>query len=76
MNPNNQKKMIFIYNYICSPAFVILMFWTFYFKGERFSIQKIIDNRCDPKLYLAFMLAIISLMFFRYGNKFPKDENK
>jgi len=73
MKPNNRKKLVFIFNYIFSPIAVLIMFWTFFFDGNSFSIQKIIDHKCDPKFYIAFILAILFLLLLRQGMKFPKD---
>lgn len=76
MRSNNQKTLIFIFNYIISPITVLLMFGVFFFKGEEISIQKIVDHKHDPQLYIAIALAIIFLIFLRRGMKFPKDSNK
>lgn len=76
MKPNNQKKLVFIYNYILSPIIILVMFWTIFFDGNSFSFQKIIDHKSDPKLYIAFILAILFLLFLRWNMKFPKDNKK
>lgn len=72
MKPSNIKKLIFINNYIVSPVYIILMFWLFFFNGEPFSIEEIIAHRCDLKMYLAFLWAIISLILLRWEMKYPK----
>lgn len=76
MKPNNIKKLVFIYNYILSPIIILIMFWTIFFDGNSFSVQKIIDHRFNLKLYLAIALAIAFLLFIRHGIKFPKDNQK
>ncbi len=72
MKSKNHRPYIFIYNYIYSPLVVLVMFWIFFFKGERFSIEKIINQRYEPSLYIAIGCAIGFLLIMRYNKKFPK----
>lgn len=76
MKSNNRKKIVFIYNYIFSPVVILIIFWTLFFDGSSFTIQKMIDHKFDLKLYLALALAIAFLLFIRHGIKFPKDDQK
>ncbi|MEZ0184132.1 hypothetical protein AB9T89_17940 [Flavobacterium oncorhynchi] len=64
-----QKAVIFFNKYLYSPTVLLGMFWIFFFKGERFSIQKIIDARYEPKLYVAAIMAVAFLLFLRYNKK-------
>jgi len=52
------------------------MFWCFFFEGDSFSIEKIIAHKNDPRMYLALFWAILSLLFFRWWMKFPKNNKK
>lgn len=76
MKPNNLKKLVFIFDYIWGPIVILIMFWTFFFDGNSFSIQKIMDHKYDPKLYIALTLAILFWVFLRRGMKFPKDNKE
>lgn len=73
MKSNNQKHQVFIFNYIWSPIIILIMTGVFFFKGGEISIQKIIDHKSDPKLYVAFALAILFLVLLRRGIRFPKN---
>lgn len=75
MKPNNIKKLIFIYNYLISPIYILLMFWLLFFSGESFSINEIIAHKYDLRMYLALIWAIISLILLRWGMKYPKNKS-
>lgn len=64
-----QKAVSFFNKYISGPIVVLVMFWISFFKGEPFSIQKIIDARYEPKLYVAAIMAVAFLLFLRYNKK-------
>lgn len=76
MTSNNLKILNFINKYVISFIYIILMFWCFFFEGDSFSIEKIIAHKNDPRMYFALFWAILSLLFFRWWMKFPKNNKK
>lgn len=74
MKPNNIKILNFINKYIISLIYILIMFWSFFFKGDSFSLEKIIEHKNDPRMYLALLWAIISLLLFRWWMRFPKQK--
>ncbi|RXM47968.1 hypothetical protein BOW55_08645 [Flavobacterium sp. YO12] len=69
-----QKAVIFFNKYLYSPTVLLGMFWIFFFKGERFSIQKIIDARYEPELYGAAVMAVVFLTIFKHNKKNPTNK--
>lgn len=76
MKPKNIKKFVFINNYIISPLYILIMFWLFFFKGDAFSLEKIVNQKHNPRMYLALLFAILGFIILRWSIKFPRDSQK
>ncbi|MEG0849721.1 MAG: hypothetical protein RSH24_07640 [Flavobacterium sp.] len=74
MKLKNQKTLTFFNKYISGSIVVLVMFWVNFFKGERFSIQKIIDARYEPELYGAAIMAVVFLTIFKHNKKNPTNK--
>lgn len=62
---------IFI-NYIISPLYILILFRIMFFEDHESFIEKIVLHKADPKMYIALLLCLISLILLRWGIKFPK----
>lgn len=71
MESKNKNTFIFI-NYILSPAYVFIMFWIMFFEDNDSFINKLTAHKTDPKMYIAFLLSVLSLILLRKGMKFSK----
>lgn len=75
MKPKTKKTRFFI-NYILGPVYILVIFRITFFEGYESFTEKIIAYKNDLMMYLAFILAIISWIFIRWGMKFPKSNKE